>query len=173
MPSTHADKDEICPNCLNFNLLIVNTCYVSLRASSVCRDYFFSVLILKFQFNKNFPSFGTSQYGNTIIVIYTAFGFSAVTAAKLSGFQKLPEAEGIKVISSFDNPHHHSSVATRTYLFICAPLFSPLYAKLCSSKQPFHFQREISENQNFFIVALQCLSIRITQVMKKGEKCIH
>lgn len=75
VPSTHADKEEICPNCLNFNLLIVNTCYVSLRSSSVCRDYFFLVLILKFQFNKNFPSFGTSQYGNTIIAIYMPLGF--------------------------------------------------------------------------------------------------
>lgn len=62
----YADKDDICPN---YSVLIVNTCYVSLR-SSVCGPYFFLDLILKFQFNKNFSSFGTFQYGNTIILIY-------------------------------------------------------------------------------------------------------
>ena len=75
VPSTHTDTDEICPNCLDFNLLIVNTCYVSLRSSSVCRDCFSLVLILRLQFNKIFPSFGTSQQGNTIIDAYTSLGF--------------------------------------------------------------------------------------------------
>lgn len=40
VPPTHAGKDEICPNCFNFNLLLVNTCYAALRSSSVCRNYF-------------------------------------------------------------------------------------------------------------------------------------
>lgn len=65
VPCPYADKDDIWPN---YTLLIVNTCYVSLR-SSVCGPYFFLAFILKFQLNENFSSFGTFQYGNTMIVM--------------------------------------------------------------------------------------------------------
>lgn len=149
MPALHAD--EICPN---WGLLIVSTCYVSLR-SSACGLYFFLALILKFQLNKNFSSFGTFQYGNSKNSYIYAFGVSAVTEAKSSGFQKLPEAEGIKVIYSFDNPHHHPAMATRIFLFICAPLFS--LPSFTPQNSHFIFKERSQEIKTFFIADLQWL----------------